>query len=324
MARLSRMIRHLWQGAGMLCTLILDATQWLRLCLHSPTALAAENLFLRKQLALYQEGHVKPRRATDAIRVALVWLSQWFDWPQALTVVQPETFIRWRRQGFERFWRGTPSPGRPPIPVELQALIRQMARDNLTWGQRRVANELRLKLGLRVSPRTVRKYMPTHLGRAPGHCVLAQRWRTFIRNHAWDLIVRGVASDLARGVQALAARLRRLLQRCRGRTVTSGWRGIRPCDATCLSPLGAPASGHRAWSPAIMEVISMDERSPPDFWPSCAHAPGLATRTTSVDRLGVCPTGAVLCRWNRANPHTQGARPLGTGGSQVVSWDRAA
>jgi hypothetical protein len=128
-----------------------------------------------------------------------------------------------------------------------------------------------------------------------------------------------VASDLARGVQALAARLRRLLQRCRGRTITSGWRGIRPCDATCLSPLGAPASGLRAWSPAIMEVISMDERSLPDFWPSCAHAPGLATRTTSVDRLGVCPTGAVLCRWNRANPHTQGARPLGTGGSQVVS-----
>ena len=54
-----------------------------------------------------------------------------------------------------------------PDPPELQALIRQMARDNLTWGQRRIANELRLKLGLQVSPRTVRKYMPQHLDRAP-------------------------------------------------------------------------------------------------------------------------------------------------------------
>jgi putative transposase len=73
-----------------------------------------------------------------------------------LTVVQPETFMRWRRQGCRLFWQGTPSPGRPPIPTELQALIRQMTCDNLTWGQCRIANELRLKLGLQVSPRTVR------------------------------------------------------------------------------------------------------------------------------------------------------------------------
>jgi hypothetical protein len=48
-----------------------------------------------------------------------------------------------------------------PIPRELQALIRQMARDNCPWGQQRIANELRLKLGIQVSPRTVRKYIPT-------------------------------------------------------------------------------------------------------------------------------------------------------------------
>jgi putative transposase len=114
--------------------LLLDAVRFLRLCLHSPTALAAENLFLRKQLALYQERQIKPRRATAATRYTLVWLSQWFNWRQALTVVQPETFRRWRRQGLRQCWRCAPSPGRSPIPGELQSLIRQMACDNLTWG----------------------------------------------------------------------------------------------------------------------------------------------------------------------------------------------
>jgi hypothetical protein len=324
MARLSCMIRHLWPCAGILCTLILDATRWLRLCLRSPTALAAENLFLRKQLALYQEGHVKPRRATDAIRVALVWLSQWFDWHPALAVVQPETFQRWRRQGCQLFWRGTPSPGWPPIPVELQALIRQIAHENLTWGQRRIANELRLKLGLRVSPRTVHKYTPKHLHPAPGHRATSQRWRTFVRNHAWDLIARGMASDLTRGVQALATRIRWLLKRYRGRTVASGLRGIPPRDATCLAPLSAPASGLTAWSPVIVEAINMDQRSPPDCGPSYTHDPGLATRATSVDRFDVCPAGTTLCWWNRASPHTRGARPLSKSGSWVVPWRRAA
>ena len=103
MASLSCTIRHLVPCAVMLCTLLLDAERFLWCCLRSPTALAAENLFLRKQLALYQARHVKPRRATDAIRVDLVWLSQWFDWQPALAVVHPETFKRWRCQGCHLF-----------------------------------------------------------------------------------------------------------------------------------------------------------------------------------------------------------------------------
>jgi hypothetical protein len=83
---------------GMLYALLCDAARFLRLCLRPGAALAAENLFLRKQLALYQEHHVKPKRATNATRLTLVWLSQWFDWHPALAVVQPETFKRWRRQ----------------------------------------------------------------------------------------------------------------------------------------------------------------------------------------------------------------------------------
>jgi transposase InsO family protein len=184
MLRVQRLIQHVLQLACTVQTLLVDATHSLSLGLRSRAALAAEILFLRKHLALYEERQVKPRQATNAIRFALVWLSHWFDWRPALRVVQPATFTQWHRQGFRLFWRWKSKAGRPQIPAELQALIRQMARDNPTWGQERIANELLLKLGLRVSPRTVSKYIPKCQDRGPGKCVDAQRWSTFVRNHA--------------------------------------------------------------------------------------------------------------------------------------------
>jgi transposase InsO family protein len=176
------------QRTVMLLTLIVDAAQFLRLCLHSPATLAAENLFLRKQLAMYHERNIKPTRATATTRLVLVWLGRWFDWRPAVAVVQPQTFICWHRRAFRLFWRWQSRPGRPRIPAELQALIRQMACDNPTWGQERIANELLLKLGICVSPRTVRKYMPKHLDHGRGHRVLSQRWRTFVHNHAQAIV----------------------------------------------------------------------------------------------------------------------------------------
>jgi hypothetical protein len=53
--------------------------------------LAAENIFLRKQLALFQERHVKPHQADDATRWVMAILSRWFDWRGALVVVKPDT-----------------------------------------------------------------------------------------------------------------------------------------------------------------------------------------------------------------------------------------
>jgi putative transposase len=188
MLRVPRSLHHLVQLTCTLLTLLVDAARFLRLGLHFPAALAAENLFLRKQLALYQERHVTPRRATDATRLTLVWLGRWFDWRQALAVVQPATFFHWHRQGFRLFWRWKSTPGHPPIPPDLQALIRRMARENPTWGEERIANELLLKLGLRVSPRTVRKYMPKRVDHGRGQRVTSQRWVTFVRNHAQTII----------------------------------------------------------------------------------------------------------------------------------------
>jgi hypothetical protein len=98
MARLARTLCPLLPCTGLLGTLLRDAARCLRLCLPPAAALAAENLFLRQQLALDQEHHVKPKRATNATRLTLVWLSQWCDWQPALAVVQPETFKRWRCQ----------------------------------------------------------------------------------------------------------------------------------------------------------------------------------------------------------------------------------
>jgi hypothetical protein len=324
MLRLSKVIHAVMLLASTLFTHLLDVSRFLCLCLRPSPALAAENLFLRKQLALYQEHHVTSRRASHAARITLLWLSQWFDWQPALAVVQPETFKRWRRQGYHLFWHWTPCPGRPPIPMELQRLIRQMARENLTWGQRRIANELQLKLGLRVSPRTVRKYLPRHLNRAPGQRLPSQRWRTFVHNHAWDLVTRGMAVDFTRSVQAVAAWMRGLLQRCRRQPVARGVRGTRRRDTTCRSRLSTPASELAASSPLIVGAIHVDQRSPPDHEPSCTHDPSLATRATSVDRFDVCPADVALHWWNRANLHTQGARPLSKGGSRAVPWRRVA
>ena len=161
--------------------LIEDALRWVVLLFRSTGAVQAENLFLRRQLALYIERGVQPRRVDAATRVSLAVLARLFEWRSALVVVQPATMIRWHRAGWRLFWRLKSRPGRPPIPKELRTLIRRMAQENRLWGEERIANELLLKLGIRISPRTVRKYLPK---RPPGQPRGDQRWSTFLKNHA--------------------------------------------------------------------------------------------------------------------------------------------
>jgi putative transposase len=68
------------------------------------------------------------------------------------------------------------------VPGRLQEPIFKMAHENPTWGEERIAAELLLKLGIRVSPRTVRRYMPLNAG--PRKRLPSQPWMTFVRNHA--------------------------------------------------------------------------------------------------------------------------------------------
>src|SRR5246127_4503914 len=145
------------------------------------------NIFLRKQLALYLEREAKPRRATDATRLSLVLLSRLFAWQDALVNVKPETFLGWHRKGFQLLWRWKSRPrGRPRVPGRLQELIFKMAHENPMWGEERIAAELLLKLGIRVSPRTVRRYMPLNTG--PRKRLPSQPWMTFVRNHAQAML----------------------------------------------------------------------------------------------------------------------------------------
>ena len=89
----------------MFSQLLADFGRLALLLYRRPRSLAAENLFLRRQLALFQERQVKPHRADDATRWVMAALSRWFDWCDALVVVQPDTLIRWHRKGFHLFWR---------------------------------------------------------------------------------------------------------------------------------------------------------------------------------------------------------------------------
>lgn len=168
---------------------VLDIVTFARNLLGSRSALAAENLFLRKQLTFFVERERPARRTDNATRFTMVTLSRLFDWKDVLVVVKPDTLIRWHRKGFRLFWRWKSRPkGRPPVPEDLQKLIAEMATANVTWGEERIAHELLVKLGIRVSPRTVRKYIPMGDGRGPKQGPSSQRWATFVRNHARAIV----------------------------------------------------------------------------------------------------------------------------------------
>ncbi len=147
--------------------------------------LVAENAFLRQQLLVLRRSVNHPR-CTPADRAVLVLLaSRLRAWHQALLIVQPETLLRWHRQGFRLFWcrkRRPRSAAKPKVAAETIALIREMAAANRLWGAERIRGEL-LKLGVRVAKTTVQRHMRD--ARPPRRA--GQSWSTFLRNHAPDI-----------------------------------------------------------------------------------------------------------------------------------------
>src|ERR1700730_16107523 len=113
--------------AEILVPLVCEAFRWLRLAVRSNRSIKAENLFLRRRLALYIERGANPRRIVPGERIRLTLLSRFFKWRDALVVVRPETLIRWHRAGWKLFWRLKSRPGRPRIPTETRELMRRMA-----------------------------------------------------------------------------------------------------------------------------------------------------------------------------------------------------
>jgi hypothetical protein len=219
-------------------------------------------------------------------------------------------------------WKMPSKRGRPPILPELQALIRQMARENLTWGQRRIANELRLKLGLRVSPRTIRKYMPSGYGRGPGPRVQDQRWRTFMRNHAEGLIRGDLSTVLSRGWHVFSTRVIELVKRWQGRFAAREWRRAtlseapsmffrRPTRSLCLEDLAY-----------LADVPLVAERSPPAMGPSRVRS--RMSAGTPMGRADVRPTKWAVSQGRLARAHTCGAKLWWKGRNQAILWRQAA
>jgi transposase InsO family protein len=139
---------------------------------------------LRHQLAVYQQT-VKRPKLRPADRLFWSWLSRlWSEWKEALEFVQPRTVIAWQKRRFRDYWRQLSQRGklgRPSLSKEVRDLIRDMWRSNPLWGAPRIVGELR-KLGINVAQSTVEKYRPRV--RKPS----SPTWKTFLTNHAADLI----------------------------------------------------------------------------------------------------------------------------------------
>jgi len=151
--------------------------------LKSKSHLEAENAALRYQLIVLRRKVGGRIRLTNGDRLFLIQLYRWFPSVlKVITVIRPETLVRWHRAGFRRYWcwKSRPFGGRPQISAELRALIRRMSIENPLWGAPRIHGEL-LKLGFEVAQSSVAKYMVKR-GGPPG-----QGWRTFLRNHAPDI-----------------------------------------------------------------------------------------------------------------------------------------
>lgn len=155
---------------------------FLKACCCSKASLIAKNLALHQQLLVSQRTAKRPRlKRRD--RIFWVGLSRiWSHWQSALVIVQPETVVRWHRQGFRVFWRlkSRFSGGRPQKSVEVRQLVRQMSRENSTWGAPRIQAEL-LLLGHDVAQSTVAKYM-TQTPKPP-----SPSWKTLLKNHAQEI-----------------------------------------------------------------------------------------------------------------------------------------
>ena len=145
-----------------------------------------EVIALRHQLNVLRRRTPKrpALRSFDRFILVLLYRLAPTSFLDAMTIVRPETIMRWHRAGFHTFWRwkSRRRPGRPKVALEVRQLILQMSLANPFWGAPRIHGEL-LKLGIDVGQTSVAKYMVRH--RRPP----SQGWRTFLLNH-----VDGIAS----------------------------------------------------------------------------------------------------------------------------------
>ena len=157
---------------------------FLRAMILGSAAVALENVALRHQLAVLQRSVRRPQfHRWD--RAFWVCLSRWWpNWRFSLVIIQPAPVLGWHRKGFQLYWRWKSrlrSLGRRPIDLEIRTLIRRMARENPSWGRRRIQAELRL-LGYEVAQLTVAKYVRRASPRP------SPSWRAFLEAHRREIV----------------------------------------------------------------------------------------------------------------------------------------
>jgi hypothetical protein len=150
---------------------------------RSHRQLALENLALRHQLAVYKRTVTRPKvRRID--RLFWVWLARvWAGWRQPLVIVTPATVLRWQRRRFCEYWTTLsrrPTRGRPPVNAEIKALVTRMVAANPFWG----AHE---STGSSSSSGSTWPSAPSP-GSPTAAFPSASDWRTFLTNHASDLV----------------------------------------------------------------------------------------------------------------------------------------
>jgi hypothetical protein len=194
------------------------------------TALLLEGIALRHQIAVLERSGTRRPCFRRWDRLFWILFSRWWpQWRDSLIIVQVETVLRWRRDGWSALWRYQARRrwrgGRPRVSNEVRHLIAQMAHENFLWGAPRIHGEL-LMLGFSVSQATVSRYLPAR-SRRPG-----QSWRIFLRNQAsafgqyseerskgyahlhgqscWPTRIRSAAAEIVTGQQQPTLSVRRI------------------------------------------------------------------------------------------------------------------
>ena len=146
--------------------------------------LRTEILVLRRQVQELQKRHPRPRFGAGFRLYWVLLCRAWPRWKEACILVKPATVIGWHRLGFRLFWtwKSRSRSARKPKRTEIIAQIHRMAAENPTWGAPRIHGEL-IKLGLRVSERTVSRFLPKRSYKGDDLTKRRQTWRTFLENH---------------------------------------------------------------------------------------------------------------------------------------------
>lgn len=153
---------------------------------RSKSELIAENALLRHQLAIL-DRRVRRPKLTSRDRLVTVFLARLLpNWRDALHIVKPATVVGWHRRLFKLYWRrkSKPRPGR--LPPGTTSLIRRLALENRRWGAERIRGEL-LKLGVKVSKRTVQRIMWKAQVDTDPDPNSGQTWHTFVQNHTTQI-----------------------------------------------------------------------------------------------------------------------------------------